>query len=168
MPKSRSRGRRRLRPAGRSCRVNASARSPSSVLTPARRSRPPRPPLRIRFLGCVHRDLHSSFASGRPPSSIGALFATTPRSAADHTALTSGTAQCLHRYGFVEGVGEYGKGAFQMPRTHPPYAPEYRDCRFLVASELRSRSVADLMAAGKGDGGGARDAAARGTGATWF
>src|SRR5258708_38806419 len=36
---------------------------------------------------------------------IGALCATTPRSAVDHTAVTRGTAQCLHRYGFVDGGG---------------------------------------------------------------
>src|SRR5258708_35263473 len=36
---------------------------------------------------------------------IGALCATTPRSAVDHTAVARGTAQCLHRYGFVDSGG---------------------------------------------------------------
>jgi hypothetical protein len=54
-----------------------------------------------------------------------------------------------------------------MPRTHQPYPPECRDCRFLIASELPSISAADLMTAEKRHGSGAGDVAAGGTGATW-
>src|SRR5258708_35846726 len=73
---------------------------------------------------------------------IGALCATTPRSAVDHTAVTRGTAQCLHRYAFVDGVGEKGRRRSPMPRTHPPYAPEYR--RRIIALARWGRPIAQV------------------------
>src|SRR5690349_12259146 len=80
MPMPRFRVRRRLRP--EDPQLSRRCFSPFTVVgtDPRATIAPASFQLRTRFLGCVHRGLHSSFASD-PPSSIGVLLATTPWSA---------------------------------------------------------------------------------------
>src|ERR1700692_2361188 len=49
---------------------------------------------------------------------------------------------CVDLTGFVDGVGEKERRRSPMPRTHPPYAPEYR--RRVIELARSGRPIAQL------------------------
>jgi len=115
---------------------------------------------RKRAPGCtpLRRSAHHSLCSGALSTCYGRLR---PRASRD-IIVPTGTSATEVDPAFVDGVGEKGRRRPPMPRTHPPYAPEYgaassnRHAPGAVLTSWRASSSLRPTRSAMGRAGGAR------------